>query len=337
MGSADSSRIRVAIGPSRNQVSWTWVGEDPARELAQAFDVTLFDSVDEPPDSDVIVVIKAIPSTDFLRAARARGSGLIFVPVDGLRSEQMAKEASAALHLFDGFGLHCRRLASSLPSEGRVTVEIDHWNRFGLDDLPSFKEQGPIVWIGACEHIPRVLRWLDRHPLSEPIRILTNLDVEPSRKEAQRLAADMGIDLCLTPRTSSIFDHECAQWSERTQREWMTSAKAAFDIKGASYQQRHKPPTKAQQFIASGIPFAINHDAYAREHFEALGLPIPSPDDTERWLSRAYFDEIQAFARGYAPSLTLTRVARDYARLIRAVHRRPRGLRRVWARLRGHL
>ena len=59
-------------------------------------------------------------------------------------------------------------------------------------------------------------------------------------------------------------------WSERRQEEMMRECKAALDAKATNrFNQYYKPPTKAQQFVASGIPFAVNFESYSAEYSRA--------------------------------------------------------------------
>jgi hypothetical protein len=93
--------------------------------------------------------------------------------------------------------------------------------------------------------------------------------------------------------------HMLVPWCERSQRELMVQAKAAIDIKGGPWlgpdywQQQVKPATKAQQFIASGIPLAMNPDSHSAAYFQSRGLALATPQEPERWLSPSYWQEIQ--------------------------------------------
>ena len=79
------------------------------------------------------------------------------------------------------------------------------------------------------------------------------------------------------------------EWNPLAQRELMASARAALDIKGGEHEfaQYTKPPTKAHQFIVSGIPFATNNGGSRRPRAaRGSGFDIADVDDPERWLSR---------------------------------------------------
>jgi hypothetical protein len=71
----------------------------------------------------------------------------------------------------------------------------------------------------------------------------------------------------------------------------MKACRAALDIKGTSFAQRTKPPTKAQQFIASGIPFGCNPEHPAVEYCRKHGFSVCDATDFDRLLSREYWAE----------------------------------------------
>jgi hypothetical protein len=93
-------------------------------------------------------------------------------------------------------------------------------------------------------------------------------------------------------------------------------AKAALDIKGTDFRSRHKPPAKAMDFIASGIPLAMNTDSCVVDHLGAMGFDVSSPLDNERWLSPEYWRETQRFGRAIRELYSRERVGRRYKRLI---------------------
>ncbi len=80
---------------------------------------------------------------------------------------------------------------------------------------------------------------------------------------------------------------------------WITTAgaKAALDIKGQDFRSRHKPPPKAMDFLASGVPLAMNPESSPVEHLARMGFAVPSPLDTQRWFSREYWKETRRFGQ----------------------------------------
>ena len=146
--------------------------------------------------------------------------------------------------------------------------------------------------------MPRVIQWLQDHPLGIPIRFVTNFH-DP-----------------WAPRIRNVLPitdpHEVIRWSQRVQEETMKGAKVAFDIKGVDFTQMHKPPLKAQQFIASGIPFATNPECYSAEYFRRRGFRVPSLTDTAEWFSRDYWERTQAVGARLRRRLTLERIGLDF-------------------------
>ena len=94
------------------------------------------------------------------------------------------------------------------------------------------------------------------------------------------------------------------------------AARAAIDVKGNDFRSRHKPPAKAIDFLASGVPLAMNHDSSPVEHLARMGFEVADPRDTERWLSREYWEETRRFGAALRELLSLERVARRWKRVI---------------------
>jgi hypothetical protein len=109
------------------------------------------------------------------------------------------------------------------------------------------------------------------------------------------------------------------RWSPRSQYEIMCGAKAAFDIKEFNFHQMHKPPVKAQQFIASGIPFAVNPESYSAEYFAAKGLQVPSPKEIDYWLSKSYWEQTQAAKADLCHRISLKTVGLHYKQIINKI------------------
>jgi hypothetical protein len=135
---------------------------------------------------------------------------------------------------------------------------------------------------------------------------------ERSRKLGFAIAQHLGVPMYLSK--FQLNGHRLYPWSERTQRQLMSQAKAAIDIKGGpwlgaeNWHQQVKPPTKGQQFVCSGIPFAVNRDSHCFDYFRSRGLLLATPDDPTRWFSHAYWEETKRFAESYRPQLSLEAV-----------------------------
>ena len=80
-----------------------------------------------------------------------------------------------------------------------------------------------------------------------------------------------------------------------------------------------KPAAKAQQYVASGVPVAVNSDSYSAEYFLTRGFEVASPDDTDRWLSREYWEETHAAGERLRAATSLEAVAARYRELIESL------------------
>ena len=69
----------------------------------------------------------------------------------------------------------------------------------------------------------------------------------------------------------------------------------------------------------AGMPLAVNRDSHTFGYFQSRGLLLATPDDPERWFSRAYWEETQRFAKSYRPQLTLETIGRTLKSLIEGV------------------
>lgn len=90
-------------------------------------------------------------------------------------------------------------------------------------------------------------------------------------------------------------------------------------IKGDDFRSRYKPPAKALDFVASGVPVAMNPGTSSAEHLARLGLAVPSPLDVDRWLSKEYWEETQKLGRRLSVELAPERVAHSARQIVEAV------------------
>jgi hypothetical protein len=164
--------------------------------------------------------------------------------------------------------VHCERLLPLIQVHNPDVHFVEHHARYALPAMVAFKENGFILWVGGFQYVPYLVRWLEQHPLAHEIRILTDFENQRARNAARVCAAEIGVRLVLSELTTVIAGCRLFSWSERLQAEMMRDCKAAVDIKMTEkFEQYLKPPTKAQQYVASGIPFAVNSDSYSAEYF----------------------------------------------------------------------
>src|SRR5262249_46357850 len=152
-----------------------------------------------------------------------------------------------------------------------------------------------------------LVAWLNAHGLPGSLDVLTNLE-DPASVPTP---AELGVRASVSVRIHN--------WSPERQVELTSAARAVIDIKGDDFRARHKPPAKGIDFIASGVPLAMNPDSSTTEHLARMGFDVASPLDTDRWLSRAYWEETRRFGLALRELLSLERVARRFARIVREV------------------
>ena len=109
------------------------------------------------------------------------------------------------------------------------------------------------------------------------------------------------------------------RWSPESHLEWLTVCRAAIDIKGQDFRSKHKPPAKALDFIASGVPLAMNPNSSSTEHLRQLGFELASPDDINHWLSADYAERTIRFGRAVNEMLSLSSMCVRWKWLLREV------------------
>jgi hypothetical protein len=307
--------ITVAIGPEKDSPSWRWIGQDMAKELRKRYAVCEFNT-DALPRAQVIIYIKALPSIDHFRRLKEQGSRVIYLPIDHFRSRLHIARSGRRLRLCDLIAVHSPDL---LPYFRRfsVTTSVDHHGRFFLPEISAFKESGYALWIGAVQHLPFLLLYLRSNRVPIAIRLLTDRDNGLGRKIAIEQAKSLGIEMDF--RDHQINGLDAFVWSPQLQAEMMCQAKAAIDIKGSDFNQLMKPPTKAQQFVCSGIPLAMNPSGPVR-YFRQLGLAVPEPTDSS-WLTVDYYMEVSRIAASLRIRLTAESVGAEFCRLVEIVTR----------------
>jgi hypothetical protein len=312
-----AGRQRIAFGPVRDLPSWGWVGFDTARELSKYYDVRIYDSWSMPPDCDILFAVKERPPERFVLEAQRKKSKLIYCPIDVYAEvDQLARDADL-LRACAMVLVHCERLLPLVRPYCAGVHFVDHHTRYATKEMVKYNDTGYILWIGGCQYVPYLVRWLEHHPIEHEIRILTDIDDYRARHAARVLAAEIGMWFGVYRGTKSIAGCGVYQWSELRQQRMMRECKGALDVKmTASFDQAHKPPTKAQQYVASGVPFAVNPSSYSAEYFRARGFQIASPVDTVRWLSREYWEETRVCGESLRAATSVEAVGARYRQLI---------------------
>jgi hypothetical protein len=310
----------VAFGRVRDKPSWGWVGFDVARELSKHYDVVLYDSRSRPPPCDVLFLVKKRPTDLFVERALRNGAKLVYCPIDEYDgTEQIAADA-AFLGTCTAVVVHCERLVPLLRSHCPDVRFVEHHARYALDEMVGYKDRGYLLWIGGCQYVPFLLAWLERHPIPHELKILSDFANDNARVLAREHADAVGVRLEISADTTAVAGHRVYRWSEERQRQMMRECRAALDVKATRFfNQRHKPPAKAQQYVVSGVPLAVNADSYSAEYFRGRGFDVASPLEVERWLSREYWEETRVAGEQLRGATSIEAVAAHYRQLIESI------------------
>ncbi len=307
----------IAFGPERDVPSWNWVGFDAQREIAKYYKVATYTSMRTAPQADIVVVVKQLPDDGFIVSARKNKSKIIYCPIDFFNSREHLIDCGNTLKKMDAIVSHCERLNPLLRPFNNRVFYADHNNKFALPEMSSYKKNGYILWVGGCQYTAYLIQWLQKHPLKHEIKILTDIENGRACQAADNLANEMGLNVRIQVNSNNINGIETHKWSERLQYEMMCECKAAIDIKGDDdFNQKHKPATKAQKYIASGLPFAINEDSYSHEYFLNRGFKVCSPTDTRRWFSEDYWEETRIAGTKLRKETSIESVGKKFSEII---------------------
>src|SRR5206468_1945461 len=105
--------------------------------------------------------------------------------------------------------------------------------KFAAPEMAAYRPEGTILWVGVRTNLTPLVEWVNAHPLPGGLCVLTN----PEQPGSMPAAAEWG------------FRHpegvRVEEWSADLHRQRTAEARAALDIKGRDFRQRHKPPAKA--------------------------------------------------------------------------------------------
>jgi glycosyltransferase involved in cell wall biosynthesis len=306
----ESSRTTIAIGPRMpGWGSWDWLGVDLAAALRERFDVLEFDGADVPA-CDVAIVVKHALSREAVESLTRR-CRVIFAAVDHYGAVADVDAEHCMLRRCSRIVVHAERLRKSLSPYGPVEY-VDHHVKFVADEYAGYRDDGEVLWVGVRTNAPYLGEWLRRHPLPCPLRVLTNFE-DPGRPPT---AAELGL--------GGIDGIVLEQWTPETHRRRLGEARAALDVKGFDFRQWHKPPAKALDFVAAGLPLAMNAESSPVEHLRTrYEFEVPTPVEAERWFSRAYWEETRELAGRLRRELSLERVAERWAAIVEEVLEEP--------------
>jgi hypothetical protein len=292
--------IRIAFGPVMpGWGSWEWIGEDTARELSRYFDVLTQDHLGE--EASLSVVTNHPPAAEL--SFRSDGCPVIYCPVDHYGSVAQIDRDAWWLQRCSRIVVHSDKLRKYFEPYAAVEY-LDHHVKFIATPPVAPCKDGPLLWVGVRSNLPPLVEWLESHSLPVELVVLTNGSAT-EHPEVDEVASRPGVRV--------------EQWTPERHRELLPQCRGAIDVKGTDFRQRHKPPTKALDFIAAGLPVALNLDSSSADHLRRLGFEPASPEDPERWLSADYWEETQRFGTALRELLSLQRIGLRWCRLIEEV------------------
>ena len=259
------------------------------------------------------MLVKERLTGQLLDELRAKSRHIVYAPVDLWKEEQEYLSQVPFLKEVDLIFVHSERLKELLRINNIPSVFVEHYNKYTINTNRGFKETGKVLWIGGYEHAPLIIDYLERNKLNFDMDMLTSLAQGASLLEARRIFKLLGFSADFKGFLKSFENIKTYTWTENIQKLLMEQAKTGMDIKNVLFWgQKYKPPTKAQQFISSGIPFACNKESYSYEYFKNRGFEIPEPGDTDRWFSYEYWQKTNTFKAYLNELISLTAVGKMY-------------------------
>lgn len=292
--------MRIVIGPSQHYPSWHWCAQDLIPDLKKHHHISTFREYNKlgKVNPDVIMCVKFPPPGDL----QLKASKIIYLPIDYFKRKDSIINHSDFLQRCNLIAVHCSRLTDLLKPYCERIEFIEHYDKYVLPNPVDYNPKGMVLWIGQCAYFERVRDWYASEDLHESRSFRLNVLTNRIKKMSLNLRSHPSISL--------------DTWTEKLQRYYFENARAGLDLKGNSFHQQTKPPIKIQQFVASGIPAMVNCSSYSWEYFHERGFNLADPDDTDRWLSRAYWKETRAFVPKLRPAISKANVIQSYLNLI---------------------
>jgi hypothetical protein len=102
------------------------------------------------------------------------GAKVLYFPIDRYASLAAVERDAPLLSRCSAIGCHSEALVPVFLKYCSRVFAIDHHAKFALGTTAPYRSDGPILWIGAFEHVPYLLTWCQRWPLPLPLIICTN-------------------------------------------------------------------------------------------------------------------------------------------------------------------
>ena len=292
----------VAVGPEiKGAGSWNWVGIDLINSLNADQRYQAFAFENELPECDVCIFVKWLPELSVLKAL-AKHSAIIFCPIDAYGSGTEIDADWQRLRCCDLIVIHSPVLEKYFRGYAK-TAFLHHHLKYSLPTRDRFVEEGPILWAGLWGNLPPVVNWVNEFGVQNELVILTNFS-----DHRCRTATDFGF------RSPGKIRIE--EWSAECHLEYLKNARAAIDIKGTDFRQRSKPPAKALDFIASGIPLAMNSDSGPVRYLDKLGFRVSAPDQTDFWFSRKYWEQTCEFGLKLYAEISQSQIMNQWTEIL---------------------
>lgn len=278
--------------------------------------VCTFKSYSGIPKSRIVMMIKNHCSEREL-ANLKKTSRLLYCPIDHIADEQHLRSIGWLLRGCDAVAVHCERLGDMICKINKRVFFVEHHDKFSVVPKP-YKKDGYVLWVGGFQYVPFLINHLSTLSSSLDVMVLSDMNNENALRAARKNAQKIGLNMVM------VGDRVCGipvtPWSESNQKTMMNECKSAMDIKLVSdFNQMTKPPTKAQKYVCSGIPTAVNRESYSHEYFAKRGLNLPSPSETSRWFSEQFHAETIRYSAELRKRLSLPTVAEDYRKIMSEV------------------
>lgn len=298
-----SADICIGIGPELPGIgSWDWIGADLAKELAKRDQVVTFR--DEAPDCDVLLIVKYKPPVAALHKI-PRSLPILFCPVDAYGCCADIDADYHLLHRCHRILLHTERLRKYFQSYA-IVEPVEHHLKYVADLPAQHRTDGPILWVGLQSNLPPLVEWVNQGGFRHDLWVLTDLASDDGDARA-------GLFGFAAPQRVRV-----QKWTPDRHLAWTGMARAALDIKGTDFRARHKPPAKALDFLASGLPLAMNQDSSSVAQIRDMGFAVANPVDEDHWLSHEYWQQSQDFARRVREQLSLDRICSQFRNILHA-------------------
>ncbi len=253
-----SKRIQIAVGPQRTEFgSWNWLGQGLVDAMLPPLEIVTFEDQWNPPTAEVVVFVKFKPPVETLRKLREQKCRLVYMPVDIYASALEIDTDLDSIRCFDMVVVHSQRLIRYFNCVSRVEFLV-HPLKYVLQETRTEYVEGPLLWIGRRCNIAPVVDWANQQPKLD-LWVLTNTDGEIDHPK------QLGFQ-----KPSSV---RLETWTESMHIHWLAGAGLAIDIKGTDFRARHKPPAKAFDYLASGVPVLTNQGSSVALEMHLRGLP----------------------------------------------------------------